>query len=247
MATIRTDFFTSYADLEKVILNNIGKLHSSGVVTSTPTSIRLMAQDCFNMAVVHANGIQEARNLSNKIAAYTLTVLYDWDLDLITDLNLQYILDLQSIHLYNNSTSAYSILKYKTPSSFIAQCLPNIMVSSGVPKLYTLIEGRYLWLYPRPDLLYTLNIRYKVLPAKIINYTGNSPFENEYDYILTSLATAFFWLNIEEIELGNIWLQIANSLLTKKAVSMSLPVPMDPSSSATEALRSKPYTDPMVD
>jgi hypothetical protein len=242
--TQRTDYYTAYSALELIIVNNVGLLPTTGLITGVSTDVRNLIQTCFNQATFYVNGLQ--RNLSDRIASFTLTTLLDWDLDFILDMDFQYIEDVQSIYIYNNSTSSYEpILKYKTPSSFISQCLPTVMTSSGLPTTYTIVEGKYLWLYPRPDLLYTLKIRYKRLPVKIASYSGNSNFENDFDHILTTLSTAFFWLAKEENELAAIWLNMGNAMLKKRLASISLPSPL--SAGNTVNKQNKPYADPFIE
>jgi len=142
-----------------------------------------------------------------------------WQIDLIDDVGLEYIENLNSIAFIDEYGNEKGMVEFMPPHLFVAQCLTDIDSRNNetVSTLYTLIEGRYIWLYPKV-LKFTLRIFYHEIAKKINNYTGNSPFANDYDGIITQLAIAYTWADLEEIEISTATMQVAQALLQARGM-----------------------------
>jgi len=245
---VRSDFYTPYSTLEQLVLLNIGKLYPVGV-ESTPNFDRLMCQSFINTAIHYINTSFTIKNHKDlKVQSATDITSGIYTLDIINDCGIEYKTHLDLLYIYKTTDNRFkSPLKYVTPKIYLASYLPIIDDSTNTPSTWTIFEGRYLYFYPKSDGTYPLYFVYDKLPPNFINYTGNSPFENEYDNIIITIATGFFYLAIEEIEIGKAWVDIGNAMLNKKTLTFTVPSNMQSKHQVSSASSSKTWTDPSVD
>jgi hypothetical protein len=242
---MRTDYYTTYSKLEEAVLHNIGY---GSVATSPPATLRTLIQHYINAAIYYIYGNQEIRHLTHIHTSYTLASTSIWEIDLIDDVGINYLHDLEAIYIYDPTVTEYKgMLKYVTPATFVAKLLPNIHVSTSTPKNYTFFDGRYMKFYPKNDELYVFHFLYKQMPPLFSGYTGNSPFTNEYDPIVTSVATSLYYLGVEEIEIGSTWLQVANGIMQRRIINVTMPLPFGSGSLKPESKPSKAWKDPMAE
>jgi hypothetical protein len=245
---MRSDFYTPYETFEQLVLLNTGKLYASGI-SGTPNFDRLMCQSFINTAIHYINTSFTVINNKNVLITSGTPINSGvYYLDLINDCGIEYETHVDLIYIYKTTENKYkSPLKYVTPKIYLASYLPIINDSTNTPSIWTMFEGRYLYFYPKSDNYYPLYLVYDKLVPNFINFTGVSPFENEYDSIIVTIATGFFYLAMEEIEIGKAWVDIGNAMLNKKTLTFSIPSNMAMKHQISSASSSKTWTDPSVE
>jgi len=243
---MRQNYFTTYSTLEEAVLQNVGFIHSSGKVTATDVRLRRICQSAINNAIHYINALDSysLRNVLSQSAANLTSGIYT--LDLINDCGLEYVNHIDSIYLYDNSEERYkSPLKYVTSRIYLASFLPIIKESSGRPVSWSIFEKRYLYFYPKSDATYNLFIVTDNICPNFENFTGVSPFPNNYDYSIIAIATGIVLLAAEDTVLAQSWISVANSILTKQILNISVPGNFKPRHQASVS-SSKTWTDPSV-
>jgi hypothetical protein len=119
---------------------------------------------------------------------------------LVNDLLLTRPKDIYSIRLDDDSNSRK--LEYIT-SQNLDEVLPYPENTTSKPIMYTRF-GDYIELFPIPDAVYSLKIRYSKWPVTYTNLTELSPYGTQWDHIIVFLAKdiANSYLNGDYISAG---------------------------------------------
>lgn len=128
-------------------------------------------------------------------------------------------------HIYtmkiNDGTQYYDPLVYVTQQVWDAEVAPYIHTSSARPTMFTLFDDVF-YVAGNPDEDYDLEIRFAYWPERVVDQ--NSIVDAvDFDPALLSLATAFVWLKLEEVELYQEWMKkagIENKLFRMNAMNV---------------------------
>lgn len=156
--------------------------------------------DAFNDAQDIVASVTEMESLKSTLTVELTEGVYEYELagfDL-TDIKHIYTMKI------NDGVQYYDPLIYVTQQVWDKEIAGYIHTSTGRPTMFTLFD-EVLYFAAVPDDDYDLEIRFLYWPAKVENILSEVDVV-DFDTALISLATAFFWLKLEEVELYREWM-----------------------------------------
>lgn len=95
-------------------------------------------------------------------------------------------------------------------------------VVSGAPTYYAL-DGHTLRLYPTPDGVYPIEVRYWAMPAPLVNDTDVPPLPYDWHRMLWEYAVARCYQSDDDLGTGGQWMQMFNQSLAEFEADQKFP------------------------
>lgn len=159
--------------------------------------------DAFNDAMDIITMSVEMESLKSTLTVDIYEGIYEYEFSEFDLEDLRHIYTLK----INDGTQYYDPLLYITQQTWDAEVAPYIHTLSARPTMFTLFDDVF-YIAGKPDDDYDLELRFAYWPAKVVD-TGSIVDVVDFDSALLSLATAFVWLKIEEVELYQEWMKKA--------------------------------------
>ncbi len=191
-----TKYFLEYKNR---LLRNVGRTDTDSVSKMT---------DAFNDAMTVIASQTQIKSLQDSVTIYLEEDLYSYSLD---DWDLSDLQHLYTITL-NDGTRYYPPMSYVTKSTWDAELKPFIHTLTGKPYVFSFFDDTFYFAGVPDSSEYYIDITLSYWPAKVVD-DGSLVDLTSYDIALEALATAFFWLKIEEVDLYDTWLSNANKAI----------------------------------
>lgn len=173
--------------------------------------------DAFNdaMDVVCLATEMESLKSTVTVSIYSGTYTYEFSEFDLDDLRHIYTVKI------DDGTQYYDPLAYITQQVWDAEVAPYIHTTSARPTMFTLFDDTF-YFAGNPDDDYDVEIRFAYWPERVVDTSSVVDAAN-FDPALISIATAFVWLKLEEVELYKEWMKkagIENKLFKDNAMKV---------------------------
>lgn len=185
----KAKYFLEYRDK---IRRNTGR-------SDNDTDLKIV--DAFNDALDIMASVTEMESLKTTLSVELREGEYTYELSEFDMDDVKHIYTMK-IH---DGTRYYDPLRYVTQQVWDAEISPYIHTATGRPRTFTLFDD-ILYFAANPDSDdYMLEVRMLYWPGRVSDITSEVDV-TDFDTSLISLATAFTWLKLEEVELYREWM-----------------------------------------
>lgn len=199
----------------KYFLEFLNKIKRNVGRSDTDTEDKII--DAFNDAMDMVALSTEMESLKSTLTVAIYEGIYTYE---FSEFDLDDLRHIYTIKI-NDGTQYYDPLLYVTQQVWDAEVAPYIHTLSSRPTMFTLFDDTF-YLASNPDDDYDMEIRFAYWPEKIVDTSSVVDVVN-FDTALLSLATAFVWLKLEEVELYQEWMKKAgmeNKLFKMNAMNV---------------------------
>lgn len=181
-------YFLEYRDK---IRRNVGR-------DDTDTDLKII--DAFNDAMDIVASVTEMESLKATLTVQLYEGIGTYEL---SEFDMDDVKHIYTV-VINDGTQSYDPMRYMTQNTWDEEVNPYIHSLTGRPTLFTLFDDVF-YFAGVPDDDYECIIRFLYWPAKVLSILSEVDVTS-FDSPLISMATAFTWLKLEEIELYREWM-----------------------------------------